>query len=228
MTPTKIFLEIPDTPKKQTKSCPNCAGYSGTKRVADTTHIYNQWGRTVTWWRHQMETLSALLVLCDGNPPVTSWFPSHKGQWRGAWIFSSICAWTNVFAKNQDPADLRRHRTHYDVRVMILTKLNATRGWRLFTARKSKSSKATKRMVFNACHVAVAAWLWEYQSDGIWAPWCLKFYAIRLFVQQLVRTSNKENNGAVYHLPFVWEIHPSPVDSTQKGPIMRKCFQSMK
>ena len=24
-----------------------------------------------TWWRHHIETLSALLALCEGNPPVT-------------------------------------------------------------------------------------------------------------------------------------------------------------
>ena len=31
-----------------------------------------------SWWRNQMETISALLSLCEGNPPVTSGFPSQK------------------------------------------------------------------------------------------------------------------------------------------------------
>ena len=32
-----------------------------------------------TWWRHQMETLSALLALCAGNySPVTGEFPSQR------------------------------------------------------------------------------------------------------------------------------------------------------
>ena len=30
------------------------------------------------WWRHQMETLSALLALCAGNSPVTGEFPSQR------------------------------------------------------------------------------------------------------------------------------------------------------
>ena len=34
----------------------------------------------ITWWRHQMETFSALLAICAGNSP-------HKGQWRGALMF---------------------------------------------------------------------------------------------------------------------------------------------
>ena len=28
-----------------------------------------------TWWRHLIETFSALLALCEGNPPVTVGFP---------------------------------------------------------------------------------------------------------------------------------------------------------
>ena len=42
----------------------------------------------------------------------------HKGQWRGASMFSLICAWTNSWANNGDAGDLRRHHAHYDVIVM--------------------------------------------------------------------------------------------------------------
>ena len=41
----------------------------------------------------------------------------HKGQWRGALIFSLIWAWTNGWANNRDVGDLRCHRVHYDVTV---------------------------------------------------------------------------------------------------------------
>ena len=30
------------------------------------------------WWRHEMETFSALLALCEGNPTVTGGFPSQR------------------------------------------------------------------------------------------------------------------------------------------------------
>ena len=33
---------------------------------------------SVSWWRHQMETLCALLALCAGNSPITGEFPSQK------------------------------------------------------------------------------------------------------------------------------------------------------
>ena len=42
----------------------------------------------------------------------------HKGQWRGAVMFSLICAWINRGVNNREAGDLRRYRTHYDVIVM--------------------------------------------------------------------------------------------------------------
>ena len=32
----------------------------------------------VTWWRHQMETFSALLAICAGNSPVPGEFPTQR------------------------------------------------------------------------------------------------------------------------------------------------------
>ena len=48
--------------------------------------------------------------------PVNS---PHKGQLRGALMFSLICAWINDWVNNREAGDLRRHRDHYDVIVMI-------------------------------------------------------------------------------------------------------------
>ena len=44
----------------------------------------------LTWWRHQMETFSALLVLCAGNSPVTCEFPSHKPVTRSFDVFFDL------------------------------------------------------------------------------------------------------------------------------------------
>ena len=71
------------------------------------------------WWRHQMETFSALLALCARNSPVPVNSP-HKGQWRGALMFSLIYAWINDWVNNREAGDLRRQRGHYDVIVMGL------------------------------------------------------------------------------------------------------------
>ena len=69
------------------------------------------------WWRHQMETFSALLALCAGNSPVTGEFPAQS-QWRGALMLSLNCVWINGSVNNKDAGDLRRYRAHYDVTVM--------------------------------------------------------------------------------------------------------------
>ena len=42
----------------------------------------------------------------------------HKGQWRGALMFSLICAWINGWVNNGEAGNLRRHRAHYGVIVM--------------------------------------------------------------------------------------------------------------
>ena len=34
--------------------------------------------KSLSWWRHQIETCSALLALCEGNSPVTGEFPSQS------------------------------------------------------------------------------------------------------------------------------------------------------
>ena len=44
-------------------------------------------------------------------------FP-HKGQWRGALMFSLICVWINDWVNNRETGDLRRQSGHYDVIVM--------------------------------------------------------------------------------------------------------------
>ena len=51
--------------------------------------------------------------LC-GNP-VNS---SHKGEWRGALVFSLICFSINGWINNREAGDLRRHRGHYDMNIM--------------------------------------------------------------------------------------------------------------
>ena len=70
----------------------------------------------ISWWRHQIDTFSALLALCERNPPVDS---NHKGQGRGALMLTLICAWTNGWVKDRNAGDLRRHRAHCDVIVKL-------------------------------------------------------------------------------------------------------------
>ena len=51
-----------------------------------------------------------------GIPLVTGDF-SHKGQWRGALMFSLICVWTNDWANTRDADDF------WDAIAPIMTSL---------------------------------------------------------------------------------------------------------
>ena len=43
-----------------------------------------------SWWRHQMETFSALLALCAGNSPVTVEFPAQRPVTRSFDVFLDL------------------------------------------------------------------------------------------------------------------------------------------
>ena len=55
--------------------------------------------------------------------PVNS---PHKGQWRGALMFTLICARIKGWVNNCEAGDLRRNRAHYDVIVMRLPQIAST------------------------------------------------------------------------------------------------------
>ena len=42
------------------------------------------------WWRHQMETFSALLTICAGNSPVTGEFPAQRPVTRSFDVFFDL------------------------------------------------------------------------------------------------------------------------------------------
>ena len=47
-------------------------------------------GHVVTWWRHQMETFSALLTLCVGNSLVTGEFAAQRPVTRSFDVFFDL------------------------------------------------------------------------------------------------------------------------------------------
>ena len=69
------------------------------------------------WWRHQMETFSALLAFCAGNSPVTGEFPAQRPVTRSFDVYFDLRLnkrWVN----NREAGDLRRHCGLYDVTLM--------------------------------------------------------------------------------------------------------------
>ena len=105
---------------------------------------------------HQMETFPPYWPFVRGTHrwPVNS---PHKGQWRGALMFSLISVWINDWVNNRDSGDLRRHRAHYDVTVMPsfrFTHLHIKHLWCYVSRHLFHNTKYRTKIVINSyCHV---------------------------------------------------------------------------
>ena len=74
--------------------------------ILESVHIWEN--TSIPWWRHQMETFSALLWgESTGDRSVTRRL-----------MVSLIRAWTNGWANNREAGGLGRHCTHYGVTLM--------------------------------------------------------------------------------------------------------------
>ena len=95
------------------------------KNLCDTIQDYNPYFEFsqfftayISWWRHQMETSSALLAICAGNSPVPGEFTTQRPVTRSFDVFFNQCLF-NGWVNNGEAGDLRRYRAHYDVTVMF-------------------------------------------------------------------------------------------------------------
>ena len=78
----------------------------------------------------------------------------YKGQWRGALMFSLICARINDWVNNREAGDLRRRLAHYDVTVMT-TCAPAGSSLCFRRLRKLATITATEHMQITANGIAV-------------------------------------------------------------------------
>ena len=87
-----------------------------------------------------METFSALLALFAGKFTGHRWIPFTKASDSELWCFIWCAPWINGRVNNREAGDLRRHRHHYDVTVMLTDTICkflfwiAYRTWKAFNA----------------------------------------------------------------------------------------------
>ena len=86
--------------------------------------------------------------------PVNS---PHKGQWRGALMLSFIWAWINGWVNNREAGDLRRHRAHYDVTVIIT--------FHECVANRYASDSCVNFLVFYCAILSHLCWQILYDND---------------------------------------------------------------
>ena len=70
-------------------------GYNYQQFVEEISHVSYREAllcfKSHSWWRHQMETFSALLALCGGNSPVTGEFPTQRPVTRIFDVLFHLC-----------------------------------------------------------------------------------------------------------------------------------------
>ena len=71
------FLHLPITITPPFKDCLKAFEVTAAKRGSP-------------WWRHQMETFSALLAICAGNSPVPGEFPAQRPVTRSFDVFFDL------------------------------------------------------------------------------------------------------------------------------------------
>ena len=127
--------------------------------------------RRSPWWRHQMETLSALLSLCEGNPVA-----SDAEFWCFLW---SAPEETVQWANTPDAGDFRRHRAHYGVTAMPrmlsvcgVTR-NVTNSWSTFVAHNQTGPRFNIKTALQGMRISILTTIlplkWEsiHWWDGI-------------------------------------------------------------
>ena len=105
--------------------------------------------------------------------PVNS---PHKSQWRGALMLSLICTWINGWVNNREVGDLRRHRAHFDVTVMMILS-HQKRLWSkmFFKTNELISAPLDVRYRYTALPhpVAFAVVYVFYWKSSFWADWVI-------------------------------------------------------
>ena len=107
--------------------------------------------------------------------PVNS---PHKGQWRGALMFSLICVWINDFVNHREAGDLRRYHALFDVTVMAPSAPNFAKtkilpwqsvyyrvtNWRIYISQitilqyfRKEDCSVNIKLIFGRCRRSLAA-----------------------------------------------------------------------
>ena len=116
----------------------------------DTTEQYSTKHDDVIKWKHFPRYWP--FVRGIHRSPVNS---PHKGQWRGALMFSLICVWINCWVNNREAGDLRRHRAHCDefIKISILSSQiwsSSSYAGSCFNIRSKSRKKQDRCLVFSS------------------------------------------------------------------------------
>ena len=149
------------------------------------------WMKNVWWPSNQINLFHCVLHnmgLLDFHDDVIKWkhFPRywpfvrgihrspvnspHKGQWRGALMFSLICIWIKGWVNNREAGDLRRCHAHFDVIVMaikfVILCLNNHKMYHLINSSKFQVLECQTSLITNKAWLMIfdQTW-WRHQME---------------------------------------------------------------
>ena len=145
-----------------------------------------------TWWRHQMETFSALLAICAGNSPVPGEFPTQRPVTRSFDVYFDLRP--NKWLSKQSwgwwfetlSCSLWRHRYGHHRKGRGLGKEGS-----------GSSHEPVLYLYMKASYITMTSQ---------WARWRLKSPALGLFTELFIQMQIKENTKAPRHWPLCGEF----------------------
>ena len=168
-----------------------------------------------SWWRHQIETFSALLAVFEGNSPVTGEFPTQRPVTRSFNVFFDLCL--NKRLSKQSCGwwfETLSHSLwrHCNVKV-----------WSMFC------------LCFKCCmrYRVILDWVmkWSIFSNHhnavIMNAMASQIASVTIVYSTVCSGADQRKYQSSVSLTFMRVIHRWLVNSPHKGPVTRKCFHFM-
>ena len=182
--------------------------------------------KETTWWRHQMETFSALLVICAGNSPVPGEFPTQRPVTRSFDVFFGLRLNQRL---SKQSFMIRWFTTSFSdtlCSIFIVNPVNYARmsvkqPWRIWIR------LAPIKPQHNMHEPGSPALGWtlhiHYNNVIMWAM-ASQITSLAIVCSTVYSGADHRKHQSSASLAFVRGIHRWPVNSPHKGPVTRKMF----
>ena len=138
-------------------------------------------------------------------------------------MFSLICARVKGWIKNVEAGDLRRHRAHYDVSVMVMTVYSL---FMSFNRENPYVSVVWSWIDMIKCR----KWLhrdWGNYIDVIMGTIASQITSLTVVYSTVYSGADQRKHQSSTSLAFVWGIHRDRWIPRTKGQLRGKCFHLM-
>ena len=173
--------------------------------------------RVFAWWRHQMETFSALLALCAGNSPVPGEFPGQRPVTRSFDVFFHL-------RQNKRLMSMRLFNLpciQNNVRIQRRTTIKAEIKWPPFP---NGTMTIYVRILLNQRSASIGLDFGLHESGIITSAMVSQITNLTIVYSTVYSGAEQRKPQSSTSMAFVRGIHRWPVNSPHKEPVTRKVF----